>query len=193
MLGKVFAILVISALVFGGFTGNIENVCNAAISGTSEAVNLSISMLGVMCLWSGVVRTLDNAGITKMLSKLISPLLKILYPGAYKNNVSTDYIAANYSANMLGLGNAALPIGINAMKELKKEGLPSKNTANDDMVMFAVLNTTPIQIIPTTLIALRSAYNSLNSYEIILPIWICSIATTIFGAVICKILSKIYK
>lgn len=193
MLGKVFAVLVISALIFGGFSGNIENVCNAAIGGASEAVNLSISMLGVMCLWSGVVRVLDKAGITRLLAKIISPLLIILYPGAYKSKVSTDYIAANYSANMLGLGNAALPMGIRAMKELKKEGLPSKNTANDDMVMFAVLNTTPIQIIPTTLIALRTAYLSHNSYEIILPIWICSIATTVFGVVICKFLSKIIK
>ena len=154
MLGKVFAILVILSLISGGFTGNMENVCNAAINGAAEAVNLSISMLGVMCLWSGVVRALDKAGITNMLAKIISPVLRLLYPGAYKKNISTDYIAANYSANMLGLGNAALPIGISAMKELKKEGLPSISTANDDMVMFAVLNTTPIQVIPTTLIAL---------------------------------------
>lgn len=193
MLGKVFGILVLVSYIFAGVTGNMENVCNAAINGAGEAVQLSISLLGIMCLWSGLIRVLDKAGLTKLITKIISPFLKLLYPDAYKMGISTDYIAADYSANLLGLGNAALPIGISAMKELKKEGLPTPQTANNDMVTFAVLNTTPIQLIPTTLIALRTTYNSTNPYEIILPIWICSLATTIFGAIICKIMAKYYK
>ena len=193
MLGKIFGILVLVSYIFAGATGNMINVCNAAIIGAGEAVQLSISLLGIMCLWSGIIRVLDKAGLTKLITKIISPFLKFLYPDAHKKNINTDYISANYSANLLGLGNAALPIGISAIKELKKEGLPAPQTANNDMVTFAVLNTTPIQLIPTTLIALRTTYNSANPYEIILPIWICSLATTIFGAILCKIMSKYYK
>ena len=191
MLGKVFAVLVISSFLFAGFSGNMAEVCTAAIDGANEAVTLSISLLGVMCLWSGVIRTLDKAGLTRILSKAASGLLKLIYPKVYKNTEAINNIAADYSANLLGLGNAALPIGIRAMNSLKKNGLPQPDTANDDMIMFAVLNTAPFQLMPTTLIALRSTYGSANPFEIILPIWICSAGTTVFGVILCKMFAKL--
>lgn len=193
MLGKIFAFLVIASIIFGGINGKMDDVCAGALSGVNEAVNLSISLAGVMCLWSGIIRILDKAGFTRLLAKVFSPLLRIIYPKAYKMGIATDEIAADYSANFLGLGNAALPIGIKAMNKLKDEGLYRKDTANDDMVMFAVLNTTPLQLVPATLIALRQAHNSLNPYGIILPIWICSVATTIFGVIICKAFARFFK
>ena len=191
MLGKVFAVLVISSFLFAGFSGNMAEVCTAAIDGANEAVTLSISLLGVMCLWSGVIRTLDKAGLTRILSKAASGLLKLIYPKVYKNTEAINNIAADYSANLLGLGNAALPIGIRAMNSLKKNGLPQPDTANDDMIMFAVLNIAPFQLMPTTLIALRSTYGSANPFEIILPIWICSAGTTVFGVILCKTFAKL--
>ena len=191
MLGKVFAVLVISSFLFAGFSGNMAEVCTAAIDGANEAVTLSISLLGVMCLWSGVIRTLDKAGLTRVLSKAASGLLKLIYPKVYKNTEAINNIAADYSANLLGLGNAAPPIGIRAMNSLKKNGLPQPDTANDDMIMFAVLNTAPLQLMPTTLIALRSTYGSANPFEIILPIWICSAGTTVFGVILCKTFAKL--
>lgn len=191
MLGKVFAVLVISSFLFAGFSGNMAEVCTAAIDGANEAVTLSISLLGVMCLWSGVIRTLDKAGLTRVLSKAASGLLKLIYPKVYKNTEAINNIAADYSANLLGLGNAALPIGIRAMNSLKKNGLPQPDTANDDMIMFAVLNTAPFQLMSTTLIALRSTYGSANPFEIILPIWICSAGTTVFGVILCKTFAKL--
>ena len=191
MLGKVFAVLVISSFLFAGFSGNMAEVCTAAIDGANEAVTLSISLLGVMCLWSGVIRTLDKAGLTRILSKAAPGLLKLIYPKVYKNTEAINNIAADYSANLLGLGNAALPIGIRAMNSLKKNGLPQPDTANDDMIMFAVLNTAPFQLMPTTLIALRSTYDSANPFEIILPIWICSAGTTVFGVILCKTFAKL--
>ena len=189
MLGKVFAVLVLGAFICGGVSGNMAAVCEAAMNGASEAVTLSISLLGVMCLWSGVIRTLDHAGLTKLLSKAVAPILRLIYPKAYRTGNGIHDIAADYSANLLGLGNAALPIGMRAMCALKKNGLPAPDTANDDMVMFAVLNTTPLQLMPTTLIALRTAHGSANPFEIILPIWICSVATTVFGVILCKMLA----
>lgn len=192
MLGKIFSILVISAFICAGVTGNMASVCNAAIEGASEAVTISISLLGIMCLWTGIINTLDKAGFTKLLAKLISPVLRIIYPKTYAKHIAINDIAADYSANLLGLGNAALPIGMRVMNELKKTGIPSPECANDDMIMFAVLNTAPLQLIPTTLIALRTATNSSNPFEIILPIWICSALTFTFGIILCKILAKIF-
>ena len=193
MVGKIFAFLVIAAVIFGGISGKMDEVCEGALSGVNEAVDLSVSLAGVMCLWSGIIRVLDKAGFTRLLAKVFSPILRIIYLKAYKMGIATDEIAADYSANFLGLGNAALPIGIKAINRLKDEGLYRNDTANDDMVMFAVLNTTPLQLIPTTLIALRLAHNSQNAYGIILPVWICSVATTIFGVIICKAFAKFFK
>ena len=193
MLGKIFAILVITSFVFAGFSGNIENLGNSVIIGADDAVHLTGSMLGTMCLWSGIIRVLDKAGFTALLSKVISPLLKLVYPNAYRKSTAINDIAADYSANLLGLGNAALPIGIRAMKSLKKSGNIPPDTASSEMITFAVLNTVPIQLIPTTLISIRSAHNSFNPQEIILPIWICSIFTTAFGIILCRALAKVCK
>lgn len=190
MLGKIFSILVITSFICAGATGNMASVCNAAIEGATEAVNISIHLLGIICLWSGIISTLDNAGFTKILAKIISPLLRIIYPESYKKNIAINDIAADYSANLMGLGNAALPIGIRVMNKLKKLDLNSGDIANTEMIMFAVLNTAPIQLIPTTLIALRSAHNSSNPFEIIFPIWVCSILTFTFGILLCKFFQK---
>ncbi len=194
MLGKVFAVLVLSAFIFGGAFGNMDAVSQAAFDGAGEAVTLTISLLGVMCLWSGIIRVLDKAGVTQALSKLIEPFLRFLYPKAYKNkSAAISDIAADYSANLLGLGNAALPLGMRAVCSLGKNGLPAPDTANDEMLLFSVLNTTPLQIMPTTLIAMRNAHGSSAPFEVLLPIWICSIATFASGILICKTLAKFCK
>ena len=189
MIGKVFAVLVISSFFCASITGNMTEVGGAVINGADDAVKLSFSMLGVMCLWNGVIRVLDKVGFTDYLAKIIAPVLRIIYPNIQKNENAVKEISADYSANLLGLGNAALPLGIRAMESLKKQGLPCKDTANDDMIMFSVLNTAPIQLIPATLIAMRTAHSSVNSSEIIVPVWICSALITIFGVILCKIFS----
>ncbi len=192
MLGKIFGALVIASFVFGITGGRMQELGAAASSGALEAVELSFALLGAMCLWSGVARVLDVGGFTKILQKLISPILKIIYPDSYKKNNGIGECSANISANFLGLGNAALPLGISAMKRFSENGTLDKEKARDDMVMFAVLATTPFQLLPTTLAAMREAAGSASPYEILLPVWICEIATTIFAVVICKLLSKIF-
>ena len=171
----------------------MENVGDAAMKGADDAVRLSGNMLGVVCLWSGIIRVLDKAGFTAFLSRLIAPLLHFMYPKAFQSGEAVKDIAADYSANLLGLGNAALPIGIRVMNALKVSSATKNDTASDEMIMFAVLNTAPIQLIPTTLIALRGAHGSDAPSEIILPIWICSIATFTFGIILCKLLSRVFK
>lgn len=190
MLGKIFGVLTFSSFVFGALTGRMQQICDCVFDGANEAVELSVSLLGMMCLWNGIVRVLDKAGFTKWLSKLVSPLLRFMYPTAYKAGKS-DLIAADIAANILGLGNAALPIGISAMKALSECGLPNEHTASDDMIMFAVHNTAPFQLMPTTLIAMRIAAGSRDPYGIILPIWIVSCATITFGIFLCKALARL--
>lgn len=193
MLGKVFSIVVIISFIFAGISGNMDKICDAAISGAVEAVNLSISLLGIMCLWNGVIKVLDTVGFTKVIAKIISPFLRIIFPVASRKNIALGDISASFSANLLGLGNAALPLGIRGISTLSQEGLPRDETANDDMVMFSVLNTTPLQLFPASLIALRNAHMSSNPGEILLPVWICSVATTVFAVIICKMLARVFK
>lgn len=192
MLGKIFAVLVLSAFACASVSGNMAEVCRAALDGAGEAVNLSLSLLGMMCLWSGLIRTLDRAGYTRALTSLLKPLLLCIYTKKARQSAALNDIAADYSANFLGLGNAALPIGIRAMESLKKCGLPSPDTANDDMVMFAVAATVPFQLIPTSLGALRTAHGSASPFEILVPVWICMTATVLFAIVVCKLLAKVF-
>ena len=193
MLGKIFAVLVFGSFIFAGVHGCMAEVSRAALEGAGEAVTLSLSLLGIMCLWSGIIRTLDKAGFTRALRVFISPILSLIYSEKARQSAAMNDIAADYSANFLGLGNAALPIGIRAMNSLKRIGLPSPDTANDDMIMFAVAATVPFQLIPTTLGALRTAHGSVSPFEILLPVWICMSATVAFSVIVCKVFAKISK
>ncbi len=186
MLSKVFSVLVTISFVFAALDGRMGELCAAVISGANDAVTLVISLVGMMCLWNGIIKVLDGAGLTKLLSRLIRPILKFAYPTACSKNCGVQEISANFAANLLGLGNAALPLGLSAMEKLATlDG--EKEKANADMMTFAVLATTPIQLLPTTLIILRQNSGSASPYEIITPILICSVATTVFAVVLCRL------
>ena len=186
MVGKIFGITVVLSVIFALISGNMAEVSNAALAGAKDAVTLSISLLGAISLWSGILSVLDKAGVTDFISKISRPIMKKIY----KNTENFDNISLNFSANLLGLGNAALPLGLKAVKDIN---FKMQKTASDDLIMFSVLNTTPLQLFPTTLIALRSSYGSQNPFDIILPIWICSVATTVFAIIICKSFAKVFK
>ncbi len=192
MLGKIFGVLVTASFIFGAAGGNMGQVAAAAGTGAYEAVELSVHLLGAMCLWSGAARVLDRGGFTKLLERLISPILRIIYPDSFKKNSGIKECAASISANFLGLGNAALPLGISAIKKFSENNTLEKGRASNDMVMFAVLATTPFQLLPVTLAAMREAAGSVAPYEILLPVWICEIMTTVFAVILCKMLEKIF-
>ncbi len=191
MIGKVFSVLVSSSFVFAILYGKTDALSDAILQGASNAVELCLSMMGVLCLWSGVISVLDGTGVTKAIAKLIRPMLKYLYPDAYKTNCGINEIAANFAANLLGLGNAALPLGLCAMEKLSSISVNGRKST--DMFTFAVMNTVPFQAFPTTLIALRSAALSQDPYEIIFPIYICSVITVVFAAVLCRTCSFFYR
>jgi spore maturation protein A len=192
MLGKIFGIIAILSAAFAVFSGNIGAVGIAAADGAASAVKLTLSLAGMMCLWSGIIRVLKAAGLMDFLAKIIAPVLKIIFPQTYnlkkqgdKNAESAlQSVSANIGANILGIGNAATPFGIDAMKKLNK-----LNIHANDMIMFAVINCASLQVIPTTLIALRSAAGSADAFDIMPAVWICSLATMIFAVSITKILS----
>ena len=185
ILGKIFSIISIISLLFAIFTGNLSQLAGAILDGASKAVTLTIALVGVMGLWSGVMRVLEDIGVCRMIAKIISPILKFIFPETCRKGIATEEVAANISANMLGLGNAATPMGIKAMQEMSKANGGS-DTASNDMITFVVMNTCAISLMPTTLIALRRAAGAENPVEILIPVWICSAVCTVVAVFFAK-------
>lgn len=189
MIGKVFGIIVVISVLCSVITGNMQLLSDAVIDAVSDAVGVCISMMGIMCLYSGVMRVFENAGVTQIVSKLLRPFLRFVYSKKALENDCLESISTCFAANFLGLGNAALPFGINAVKKLNYN---NSCVANKDVIMFAVLNTVPFQLVPTTLIALRKNYNSQDPFDIIFPIWVCSVVTIFFAVILCKLFGLLF-
>ena len=187
MLNCIFAILIISAFVSGIISGNIGAVSEAVLTESVSAVDLGIYMLGAMCVWGGVMRVAEKSGITDILSKFFSPFLKLVFKGIDTKGKAFSAICMNITANLLGLGNAATPFGIEAMKELEKED-NCKETASINMIIFAVINTASFTIIPTTVAALRLKNGSENPLEILPAVIITSAITLIVSITFARIL-----
>jgi len=143
--------------------------------------------MGVMCFWSGIMNIAEKSGVTEIIAKILKPVTKILFP-KLKDEKAINAIIMNMTANMLGLSNAATPLGLKAMKELNKYS--DGKTATDEMCMFIVINTASLQIIPATIIAMRQAAGSATPTDIIIPVWLCSICVITVGVVTAKIFSK---
>ena len=158
-------------------------------SSLTDAVSLCISLVGMMCFWSGFMNVLKDSGVLNKLSRLLKPLMLLIYDKRTLDEETLDSLTASVSANFLGLGNAALPLGVKAVKNFQKHS--EKGVASDNTVMFAVLNTVPFQLIPSTLIALRNKHGSVNPFDVVPAIWICSLLINIFAVIICKVFSKI--
>ena len=179
--------MIITSLICGLCNGKMQDISNALITGADDAVAMTISLMGIMCFWTGIMNIAENTGITAFIAKILKPLTKILFP-KLKDQRATNAIIMNMTANMLGLSNAATPLGLKAMEELNKYS--DGKTATDEMCMFIVINTASIQIIPSTIIALRQAAGSTNPTDIIIPVWICSICVVTTGVLMAKIFSK---
>mgnify|MGYP003499342774 FL=1 len=178
---------IISSFVSGIINGNISDVSNAVLTESVNAVDLGIYMLGAMCVWGGVMRVAEKSGITDILSKFFSPFLKFVFKGIDTKGKAFSAICMNITANLLGLGNAATPFGIEAMKELEKED-NCKETASINMIIFAVINTASFTIIPTTVAALRLKNGSENPLEILPAVIITSAITLIVSITFARIL-----
>ncbi len=177
MLGKIFGTLCVISFICAAATGRMAELGAAAATGAASAVTVSLGLLGAMALWNGIMRVLDAAGATQILGAMAAPVLRFVFPDAYRKRHGISEITAAVTANMLGLGNAATPLSIAAMKALAENGgdeYAASGRATDEMVTFAVLSTASLDIIPATLLALRTAAGSAAPDDILLPVWICS-------------------
>ena len=185
MLNYIWPIIIILSFLYSLFSGNIENVNNSIFSSLENAVSLSMTLIGTMCLWCGLMEIIKNTSIMAKLTKVLRPILRWLFPDA--NEKAMENISINTISNILGLGNAATPAGIKAMQDLQDSN-KDKKKLSDSMMMLIVLNTTSLQIIPTTVIAIRTSLKSTNPSNIIIPIWISTIIGTTVGIICTKIL-----
>ena len=170
----------------------LGKITNAAIESAGTAVKLAIGLIGVMALWLGLMKVAEEAGIIKIIARIVRPLTKRLFPGIPKDHPAIGSMIMNISANMLGLSNAATPLGLKAMEELDKLN-PEKGRATDDMITFLVINTSAITLIPATAIAIRASLGSANPQQIILPSIIAASMATVVGVTTVKLIQFIQK
>ncbi len=190
MLNSIWPIFIIVSIAFAMVTGNIDKINSSIFESASTAVELTITMLGTMCLWSGIMEVAANTSIIDKILKLLRPILKRLFPKVEKDSKEYKEMCMNIVANLLGLGNAATPLGLKAMQTLQQKN-NNKKALTDTMAMFIVLNTASLQIIPTTVISIRASLNSTDPTKIIVPVWIATISAAVAGISAIKIFSKI--
>jgi spore maturation protein A len=192
MLNILWPLFIIISFVYAILNGNIESVNNSIFESTSSAVQLSIGFLGTMCLWNGIMKIAQETTFVEVLTKKLNPLINFLFPDMKNNIKAKKEISMNIIANILGLGNAATPLGIKAMETMQKEN-SNKESVSDSMAMFIVINTASLQIIPTTVIAIRASLNSQNPTSIIIPVWCATIIAAIAVITATKIFIKLNK
>ena len=173
MLNFIWSLIVVSSIICAVFLGKTQNLSNAFIDSTADAVQLLLTLAGVICLWSGLMKIAERSGLTSAAAKLFGVPLRKLFPKLERNSAAFEAISMNISANLLGLGSTATPFGLKAMKELNKLN-GGRDTASDEMVIFVVMNTASLQLMPTTLAALRQSSGSTAPFEILVPVWLSS-------------------
>jgi spore maturation protein A len=182
MVNIIWVIMFLIGIVFAMFNGTMGEVNKAIFVGAKEAVTLCIGLISILVFWLGMMRIAEESGLLEKLAKLFRPIVKRLFPEVPENHAAMGYMLSNMIANMFGLGNAATPLGIKAMEELKKLN-GGKDSASRSMVTFLAINTASITIIPTTVIAIRMNYKSASPTEIVVPTLIATIISAI-GAVL---------
>ena len=168
----------------------MAEVSKSVLEGCEKSVTLCISLVGIMAFWNGIMEVLKESGIIKLLSRMLKPVLVLIFPRSFKNGYATEEITACISASILGVSNAVTPIAINAISKMERGH--KKGYATNDMIMLCMVGCACFNLIPTTIIALREAKNAVITYEIIVPVWICSFVCMALGIILCRVLGKIY-
>lgn len=189
MLNIIWPLFIIVSFIYAILNGRVSEVNNSVFESTKLAVELCISLLGTICLWNGIMQIASKTGIVKKLSKILDPIMKKLFPEIKKEDKVHEEITMNMIANIMGLGNAATPLGLKAMKSMQKKN-SDKNRLSNSMAMFIVINTASIQLIPTTVIAIRSSLGSNNPTAMIIPIWIATICAAVGATISAKLLMR---
>lgn len=182
--------MVTLSLLFGALTGRLNALSAAALEGAQSAVDLCLAMSGVMCLWTGVMEIMNQCGLTGSLAKLFRPLLRRLLPHASHDSETLAAISANLAADMLGLGNAATPLGIRAARRMSRS---CGGVASDELCLLVVLNTASIQLIPSTLAGVRASLGAADPFDILLPVWLVSLLSVTAGLLAAKCFSHFWR
>ena len=189
MLNKIWPIFIIISIIYAIFSSNLENLNNSIFESTENTISVTMTLLGSMCLWSGLMKIASNLSLIEKFSKLLNPIINFLFPDLKKFPKIKKEISMNMIANILGLGNAATPLGLKAMESMQKEN-EKKDILSNSMMMFVLINTASIQLIPTTVLAIRKSLGSEDSTGIIVPVWFATICAAIAGIIIVKLLIK---
>ena len=190
MLNIIWPIFIIASYIYAIFSGNIEKSNNAVFEYTKTAVDLILTLIGTMCLWNGLMEIAANTNLIKRLTKIMNPLVNFLFRENKDNKKIHEEISMNIVANMLGLGNAATPLGLKAMNSMQEKNNQKERLTND-MATFIILNTASIQIIPTTVIAIRMSLGSMNPTKIIFAVWLSTICAATVGIIVTKLCIKL--
>ena len=182
--------MVLVSILCGLATGRGPAVAMAALDGAAAAVELCLSLAGVLCLWMGVMEIMRRSGLSQKLSRLLMPVLRRLYPAFARDREVMDTIAANVSANLLGLGNAATPLGLEAARKMSRR---TPGVANDALCMLVVCNTASIQLIPTTVAAVRAGAGCAAPFDILPATWLASAISVSVGILAAKLFAKIWR
>jgi spore maturation protein A len=185
MLNYIWSAIVIVSIICSVICGNTHELSSAVIDSGAAAIELLMTMAGVMCIWSGIMKIAEQSGFTSIIAKIFSPMLRLLFPNLDPDGETFGSITMNISANLLGLGNTATPFGLKAMQGLNRINGENK-TASDEMIIFVVMNTASLQLLPTMLGTLRQTYGSKAPFEIMTCVWIssaCALAVALILAV----------
>lgn len=190
MINKIWCFFIIISIIFSLINGNLNLVNQSIFSSINDTTQMSINLFGSMCFWCGIIKIISETTLQEKLKKIISPLNKKIFNNSDSKKSAYEFISINMVTNMLGIGNAATPAGLNAIKELEKIN-ENKNELSDEMILFIAINTASLQIIPTNIISIRNSFNSVNPSGIIIGVWFSSILTFISIIVFSKIYIKI--
>lgn len=189
MINYIWAFMILFSVAVGAFNGRLPDVVQAAFDGANNGVQTVLGFIGVTALWSGLMKIAETSGLVRVFTRIIRPLNTFIFPELKREPAAMEAVSANMVANILGLANAATPLGIKAMQELDRLNGRGK-IASNAMCMFAVINSASIQLIPSTMIGIRASMGSAAPSEIILPVWIVSLTAAVCGVSLAKLSSS---
>jgi len=189
MLNKIWPFFIIISFIYSIYSGNILNVTNSIFESADQTVNLCLSLLGTLCLWNGIMKIAVKTSLIEKLTKILKPIISFIFPEIKNDKKISEEISMNMVANILGLGNASTPLGLKAMESMQKQN-KDKSKLSNSMAMFILVNTASLQIIPTTVISIRSSLESYDPTKIILAVWFATVTAFTTAIIAGKILIK---
>ena len=188
VMGMIWMVLVVTAVIAAALEGNLGALSPAVMEGASSAIRLALSLAGALCLWSALAKLMEKAGALRGLARVMRPVFRRLFPQASRDETAMGYLCANVSANLLGLGNAATPMGIAAVKRMQE--LAHTRTATDEMCRLIVMNTASVQLLPSTVAALRGGLGSAAPFDILPAVWVTSALSVTAGLLAARLLRR---